>query len=359
MKESYNILSNYKLLCKVGYNYIYYHSGNLYLQDNMDADMKFIMKLPMSIKKSVFIHSRLLERFFRLEPRIAIDISDQEFLLSFQNIILRININGSYEIEHIFRKGMNNPLSFCKVNEKIFYGEYFGNSNKESVSIYERNFGKWKRKFTFPPGSVLHIHQIKYDKFRKCLWILTGDSDKESAIWKSDLLFKKVDLIWGGSQKFRSCFLMPLKEGIAYATDTPLEENAVYFSGENDGIWKKPIKIFEMNGPCIYGREVDDENYVMATSVEPDASLPTLRYRLTKKLGRGVKDDYTHIIFGNPKKGFQDLCKFKKDCLRPWLFQFGNVMFPDIGENLIFATGQSLKKIDGKTIKINVNTILK
>lgn len=355
---SWNIVSKYKLLCTVGEEYIYYHKGNIYVQKLTDIKTQKLLCLPTQLWKRLLVKNRLFERLLRLEPRVAIALSETEFLLSYQGKIFCVNIEKrTFCVEHKYRAGMNNPLSFCTFENRILYGEYFGNINHEEVCIYERNpQGVWGKRFSFPTETVGHIHQIVYDRYRKCLWILTGDSDLEAGIWKSDMSFRNVESVFSGHQKYRSCFLTAHPKGILYATDTPLEENAVYFSREaDDGSFLEPELIYEMKGPCIYGKVLDDDVVAMATSVEPDASLPINRYRVTMKLGKGVKDRYSHLVIGNNEKGFQELCKFKKDVYGMWLFQFGNLQFPNVLiQNELIITGQALSGLDGKTLQIDV-----
>lgn len=358
------IISNNKVLCNVGEYYLSYRSGNLYFQKNFEEKAKKFFTLPLSNLKKILIKVRILERLFRLEPRIAIALNDKEFLLSYQGKILKLDLKGNVTQEHLFRKGMNNPLSFCLYEGNIYYGEYFGNKYKEQVNIYQRNLnGEWKKVYSFLEKEIMHIHQICYDKFRECFWILTGDSDEESGIWKADLNFNKVESIFRGKQKYRSCFIMPNKEGIAFVTDTPLEDNGIYYSTENkSGEWSIPERIYNMPGPCIYGTKTDN-NYLMVTSVEPDSSLSPIRYKFTKKLGKGVKDRYTYIIYGNSEKGYKKIAKFKKDLYKMWLFQFGNCQIPNIiinskyynkNRDFIYLTPIALKKFDGKTLSISL-----
>ena len=208
--------------------------------------------------------------------------------------------------------------------------------------------------YTFSAGVVQHIHQISYDEYRDCYWILTGDQDRECAIWQASIDFSTVTPVFSGQQKYRSCYIMPSRKGIAYATDTPIEKNWIYYSEQaTDGTWAEPKRIFEMPGPCIYGKKLNDGRYIMATSVEPDAILTNFRYYLSSKLGGGVRERSTSLICGSPDGQFDELLKFEKDFLKMWLFQFGNILFPNVeATERVLCTGQSLKKIDGKTIQV-------
>lgn len=358
-KSRYEIISNKKILCKVGNYYISYKAGVLYRHRRLGGNAERLLSLPASKIKSVMVKNRLCERAFRLEPRLAMAISNSNFLLSFQGKVYCIDLEGNFDVEHLYRDGMNNPLGFCFFDGRVIYGEYFGNKNYEEVCIYERNArGHWGMKYAFRPGEVLHIHQIVPDTNRSCFWILTGDADSESGIWRADFDFRTVVPIFRGKQKYRSCFIIPTEEGLAFATDSPLEKNGIYYTKENSsGMWEKPQLIYELPGPCIYGTSLLNGKYVLATSVEPDSSVPSLQYSITDKLGKGVNDRFTHLVTGNPRDGFKELVKFKKDYYKMGLFQFGNVMFPNnIMENRCIFTGQALKKIDGKTVVVDIES---
>jgi len=348
------VIDDYKFLCDVNKQIVSYHKGGIYKQDSLYSRHEKIVDLPLHIMFKIAAKIRPLERLLRLEPRLALRVDDEHFLLSYHGCIYRIDLNSGELIqEHKYRRNMNNPLSFCRNEEKILYGEYFGNTKRESVSVYSREKNRWEKIYTFPAGEILHIHQIIYDKYRDCYWVLTGDDDSESGIWCSDTKFEFVRPIFKGKQLYRSCFLVPYENYIIYATDTPIEENYLLISEIHGGKWSEPKILHKIPGPCIYGKILSDECFVIATSVEPDSNLPIYRYRISYKLGEGVEDRYSHIIKWSMDTGICELAKGRKDVLPMNLFQFGNYQFPECGTaNGITATGQSISGQDGKTVLI-------
>lgn len=301
--------------------------------------------------KKLRIHSQIksisiIERLLRFEPRAAVALSDESFLYSDHGAVFEYDVNKNLTTPiHSFSKGMNNPLSFCVrrgMDEKIVevvYGEYIWNENKGPVSIYRYNLEEWTEVYSFPSNTVLHIHNVIYDDARNHYLILTGDSDEESAIWEADIDFKNVKKIVGGSQKYRACIAYPTIDGIYYATDTPLEQNYLYFLS-NDGELKE---IYRMPGPCIYGRVFNDALY-MATSVEGDPTLGRWKYRLSNKLGKGVKDRKVHLIRCDNAGNVAEVGTFKKDALPMWLFQFGNALFPPANDGVYISTQGTAEK---------------
>lgn len=356
MNRIEEVISGKLLVETLKYNFTY-RLGNLYVIDKNTKQR--IMKFPLySGIYRILSKMRLTERLFRLEPRCAVSIDESSILISIKGKILNVNIEKkSLKCEHLFRKEMNSPLEICKYElngkKNYIYGEYTRNTGNEQVVIYKRNNKIWEQVQAFPKGTIKHIHYIVYDSFRCEFLIATGDSDEESGIWKMDKQFSSIEPIVKGKQIYRACFIFPTKEGFVYATDTPLDDNAIYYYNYNDNT---TIKLFDMDGPCIYATRIN-KGFVMATSVEPDSTLKGWRYKFTNKLGAGVKDRYCHVVYFDGDT-FNELLKLEKDIWSMCLFQFGNCQFPELESeysDFIQLTPVALKKYDGKTLKICLN----
>lgn len=354
----FEVISNYKLLCADRYGELYYHAGFLYWKENGKEQYEKLCR----ICPQKFVKIRLIERLLRMEPRLALPAEIPEAYYVTCGGALHLVRVKEKSIQPIvkYRRGMNNPLNITKIqgiggfSNGYVFGDYWGNVEKERVNVNRLSSDGSDILFQFAPGEIQHIHSINVDEKTQRVLICTGDTDKESGIWEAFDDFKSVKPLLRGSQKYRSCGAYVTENGILYATDTPLCDNGLYLFDET----KQNVSLIcEMPGPCIYSTKIrksdGTELYVFATSVEPDSSLPTRRYRLTYRLGAGVKTRYTHIIAGNPEEGFRDVVQFKKDALPIWLFQFGNVQFPSVEKgSSIICTGQSLSMIGGKTIML-------
>lgn len=356
------VVSNYRLLCQNGDGCLSYHKGILYFSESLDGEYIKILDLAQSSwKLRVKMGIRLFERLLRLEPRFAIPAEKSKYYISWNCAMYMLDVSqGSMCKLFDYRRGMHNPLALTHIegNEKFsdgyYFGEYWGNVDREDVKIFRLTDTNCECAYTFHENSILHVHGITADSKTGRVLICTGDTDEESGIWEAFDDFKSVKPLLLGSQKYRSCSAYVTDRGILYSTDTPLCENGIYLFDETQ---KCLQLLYKMPGPCIYSMKLKKtdgtEMYVFATSVEPDSTLSAIRYRLTYKLGVGVKTRYTHIIAGNLEEGFQDIAQFKKDILPMWLFQFGNVQFPCVDDSdHLLCTGQSLKKISGKTIAI-------
>lgn len=318
--------------------------------------------LPVSVMQRFLLKSRLCERALRLEPRFGVAVDGSNILLSFHGAMYRVNIHsGSIIVEQEYRKGMNNPLKICSVDfdgyKSFLYGEYWENPLKDEVKIFKRDsLGVWKSVFAFPRHSIKHIHQIVYDNYKNRFLIATGDDDNEAGIWESDLDFHDVKPIIRGKQCYRSCFVVPTETGFYYATDSPTVKNHIYSVTERKELYV--TKVADLPGPCIYGKQVG-KDIIFATSVEPDYTLSKWRSRFSRKISGGIEGPYSYLLFGNIREGFKIIDRIKKDWHSMWLFQLGNISFSDGDSKRIFATGHALKKIDGISVEINRNDMLK
>lgn len=346
-------LGKYRPLCHTDHGLLLYRSSKLYLMDYENESIEYLCSLPLDGTKNILASkSRLFERMFRSYARSSIAVNNGA-LVTYNSGIYYVDFdNITIKREHDFCTGMNNPIGFAEINnikgfdDCIAYGEYTGNPSAGPVSIHTRNkSGEWSRAYTFEKGTIKHIHAIVPDHFRNNVLILTGDADKESGFWVAENNFKTVRPLIFGEQRYRSCAAWPQKEGILYATDTPLENNYLFFISESNN-WQPEI-VYEMPGPCIFSAKIGDV-YYFSTSVEPDSNIKGKRYLFSYKLGNGVKERKSYIIAGSLKKGFRSICSFKKDVLPMTLFEFGNVMFPNgsFTDKLYFYTN-SVCKYDG------------
>jgi colanic acid biosynthesis glycosyl transferase WcaI len=160
------------------------------------------------------------------------------------------------------------PLNVCLgPGGSLYWGEYFLNPRRSSpVRIFGSQDGgiTWDAVFTFPPGSVCHIHRIVYDPYEPAFWVCTGDRDDEAAIWKTTDGFGRLTPVVGGKQIYRTTSLMVLPQCLLYGTDDPRGENHILSLDRKSGAVKK---IRAVPGPVLRGCRVG-EYVVFATMAE-------------------------------------------------------------------------------------------
>lgn len=335
-------------------------NGNIYLVKENESF--YITSLPLTVFQKIAIRFRLLSRLFRLNISQCVYVSNSIYLLIFKSFILNLNIDtGNIFVEHKFRKGMSRCLYLQKIvgvlgfDDMIVYGEYFQNTNHENVSIYFRSILdlNWQKAFSFSPNMINHIHNIVADYC--CVYVLTGDSDSESGIWRFENNFSVYQRIIGGSQLFRCCNLFRFNECFVYATDSPVSENYLCYIDDfsNLNIEKK----YELNGPSIFSLKVDN-NIFFSTSIEPDSRQNYITYLFARKRSHFIKENTSNLYWLNENGNLQKVFSLEKDCLPGGLFQFGNLHIISAMINngiiyiVLYITG--LRKYDGCSCIISI-----
>jgi len=109
-------------------------------------------------------------------------------------------------------------------------GEYFYNRERAEVHIYASIDGglAWQIAYTFPAGSIRHVHNIIYDRWGDCLWILTGDEGAECKVLRASCDLRSIEVVLAGNQQARAVAAIPTETGLYLSTDTPSEKNHVY-----------------------------------------------------------------------------------------------------------------------------------
>lgn len=303
-----------------------------------------ILPLPLPLWKEVCCKSRLFERALHIDVRWALDLSEKEVLFQFQDAIYLANLEKK-TIEIDFDGFRGHPFSATRLNDSILIGDYGSNENRESVNIYERKDGKWQAVFSFPAGTVRHIHNIIPSDTLHIVYVLTGDEDNESGIWRINLDSKKVERVLVGKQQYRCCQMFLDNGSLCYMTDAPSEANWFY---KYDG--KKINPISEIPGTAIYGVQVEN-GFLFSTTVEPDAHIDNrFRYWLTSKPGVGIKSNYTKVLYVKSNE-MEEIASFPHDRMPLHLFQYATVYFSNYIKPIVYFTPYSVRGYDDTIFK--------
>ena len=316
------VLADGRLLC--------YHREKILLLNKKNVEKTFV--IPLRKREKVLGWSRFLSRLLRFGVRAAEAIDNERIVLSLGNKLYELNIStGKLSDGYYCGEGIR-PLIFTELKDiqgfdnGLYFGGYLGNMGKMPVSVYHRvGVDKWRVIYTFPQGTINHVHNIVADPYRQCLWIFTGDFDEAAAIWKVTDNFKRVERVACNDQRYRACVAFALPEGLLYATDAPFADDFIYLLNTET---MEAKELFPIHGSCIYGCKWKDK-YVFSSTVEGDGRNNTRwQFYFGRKRGAGIKDDYVHMYMGNLQEGFKEIYKEKKDCMPLYTFQFGVFKFP-------------------------------
>jgi hypothetical protein len=238
-----------------------------------------------------------------------------------------------FKITHRISRGTR-PLNIAVTgDDSVFWGEYFDNAERAEVHIYgSRDRGEtWEVVHTFPRNAVRHVHNVVYDKWADCLWILTGDYENECKVVRASCDWKQVDEVLVGNQQARAVAFVPTAGALYFASDTPLEDNFIYRL-ERGG---KLTQLAPTNNSALYGCRVG-ESLFFSTMVEPS----------------DVNTDGHARVYGSSNgTSWEMLFGWRKDSW-PMLFQYGNAILPT-GENatdFLALTGLAVKGCDLRTM---------
>jgi hypothetical protein len=226
-------------------------------------------------------------------------------------LVTRTPDSNEFRVTHQVRRGTR-PLHVTAVpSGNIYWGEYFDNRERAEAHIYSSadRGCTWQVAYTFPAGSIRHVHNIVYDRWDNCLWILTGDEGPECQVLRASCDLRSVEVVLAGNQQARAVAAIPTQYGLYLATDTPFEKNHVYRLDRAG----KVEQVGDLASSSIYGCRVGEAMF-FSTMVEPSAV----------NTGREVQ-----IAGSHDGTNWQVLVRWKKDNLPMHYFQYGNAVFPD------------------------------
>jgi hypothetical protein len=217
----------------------------------------------------------------------------------------------SFHVTHKVLRGTR-PLHITGTPDgRLFWGEYFDNPDRDEVHIYASTDrgGRWDVAHTFPRGSIRHVHNIVYDEWENCLWILTGDNGDECRILRASCDLRTVDTILSGNQQARSVALIPTPDALYFSSDTPLESNHIYRLDRKRNL----LELADLGSSSIYACRAA-ETMFFSTMVEPSLANSDRHVRLY-----GSVDGFH----------WQGVFQWKKDRWPMKLFQYGSAFLPD------------------------------
>lgn len=216
-----------------------------------------------------------------------------------------------FRVTHRIARGTR-PLHITATPEgRVFWGEYFDNAARDEVHVYgSQDAGaSWEVVYTFPKGSIRHVHNLVYDEWERCLWVLTGDYGDECRILRASRDFRSVEVVMSGNQQARAVAMVPTRDALYFSTDTPLEQNFIYRMDRRGSLQR----MTGLTGSSIYGCGVGTAVF-FSTMVEPSAANP---------------DRNVQVVGGTPDTGWQSLLSWPKDGWSMRFFQYGNAFLPD------------------------------
>jgi len=306
------------------------------MQTNTTSDWDEVGHYRAPVWRTFTSSSRLASRFFRDGFHALVALSSGHLVGAVPNAIVTLAPGETeFQRSHKVLRGTR-PLHLAVTpGDHIFWGEYFDNSRRDQVHIYASTDrgAHWEVAHTFPNGAIRHVHDIVYDEWEKCLWVLTGDDGSECRILRASCDFTTVDVILSGHQQARSAALVPTRDALYFSSDTPLEANHVYRLDRRGNLGEVAALSASSISGCSVGNAV-----FFSTMVEPSAI----------NSGRNVS------LYGSPDGiQWQRVLQHKKDRWPMGWFQYGNAFLPD-GKNTTNLLAVTTIAVEGADLETSI-----
>lgn len=285
---------------------------------------------------------RLVSRLLRTEIHFFSTLTGGAQVCVAKNGIFKLNkTNRRFEKCFNITRG-SRPLNLCEDTDgNLYFGEYFHNAEREPVHVYRSadQGDTWSIVYSFPAGSIRHIHGIHADPYTGALWVTTGDLEGECIIGYTTDQFATFNTVFRGGQEYRACNLLFFKDKVVYGTDS---ETALNYIKQFDRNTMKVTDIAPIQGSVISAVKAGDKCF-LSTTVEPS------EVNLDQNAYLWMYDD------SSGKAAV--IASYPKDRLDHIYFQFGLCRLPEYKTgncNHIYFSGAALRGIDGHSVGLYI-----
>jgi len=169
------------------------------------------------------------------------------------------------------------------VSGKLYYGEYLnGHSRDIRVISFDPATQQQQVCWQFSRSEIKHVHAIHYDPYRNRLWLCSGDTDSESAIYYTDDEFATLHCLGRGSQLWRAialwCDATGIEWGMDAGKDAPAEAMNQLYRMELDAggaAAGEPVLLQQVGNPVYAALTGADGSVWLQTTYEPGRLQPT------------------------------------------------------------------------------------
>ena len=305
------------------------------------SQKSFEFYLPVRLLFRPFYKFRLTRRFFRLDKMniFVASRSKMDLIILYQSILYSYSEETGLNKIDAIKSGRNvlHNAAALTPSGKLIFGEYFGNNKNIPVHIYSLDLKSKKLKisYTFPEGSIRHVHNCYWDPYTEKVWILTGDSDIESHIFIADENFVSVKPLGGGSQVWRAVSAFFTEEAVYWLMDSPLKTSTlVKYVRSNQEV----MLLQEFPSPIYYSLSFSDGGYLVGTTHEP---------------GESVQGTTANIYYSDDLENWTEMAKYEHDGLSLRFMKYGIVGFSagDQSKSSFYLFSEALIGMDGKSFR--------
>jgi hypothetical protein len=282
------------------------------VEDGSCLKWESVSEFRPELRRRMSASNRITSRLFRDGFHALAVLSSGDLVAAVAGAIISLGAGEKeFRVTHRIARGTR-PLHITAIpSGSVFWGEYFDNAARDEVHIYASYDAKtWDVAYTFSKGAIRHVHNIVYDQWENCLWILTGDYGEECGILRAACDFSRVETVLQGNQQARAVALVPMEDALYFSSDTPLEANFIYRLDRRGNL----SRLTAISSSSIYGCRVVGKIF-FSTMVEPS---------------QANRDRHVRIYGGGTApEPWQSLLVWEKDSWPMGMFQYGNAFLPD------------------------------
>jgi hypothetical protein len=315
-----------------GYTVEWAEPGNYYLSRRnvvyRSTDLKPPFKKVATISarwwKQAASSFRLAQRLLRFMVTNVVPLANGDLFVTFDKSVGVVR-DGVYKA----LPGLTRPCrvlrSACAVDGdgEIYFGEYLANEERGEMRVYRYSPGSdsIETAYTFPAGSIKHIHGIYFDKFTGSLLCLTGDDESECRMIRTFDGFRTSEIVGEGDETWRAVSILFDENAMYYGMDAEFRSNHIY---RLDRATLDRTSLAEVNGTVFYSKQLGPELF-FATTAENAPS----------------QTENVAAIWNVSSEGeCREIAKFHKDRWHGTLFMFGTIHFPyanNLNDGLYFS----------------------
>ena len=223
-----------------------------------DSEWRRVASVPGHPARRLTAAFPILRTVSRSGIRLIAPIAENEAVVFCDRRIYLLDLRPSSPVLRkigYVRRGNGPLLQGCCVDSEgaFYYGEYSGGRERIDTHIYclQRDWSECRIYYTFPAGSIRHIHAVQYDPFSGAIWVATGDRDQESQIgfFVTTASGSKLNVIATGDQRFRAVSLLFTQNYIYWGTDAQDRSNAIVRWCRSTG---RVEHLSAVDGPVFY-----------------------------------------------------------------------------------------------------------
>lgn len=332
----------------------------IYRFDYQSNKLQFLCRLPpkdLSIKgrvKDLVARSALVQK---LRPSAGIghltQLENGDIVVVYDRVYLCKKRTTGYQVDvwpaadfGKFATPLRGGLAVHQMSQQVYFGEYLnGHSRDIRIIRLDPAAAATTVCWQFSRAEIKHVHAIHYDCYRNRLWVLTGDTDEESAFYYTDDEFQTLHKFAGGSQQWRAIAMLFYPDAIEWGMDAGQDAaadclNKIYRYDFN----RKEITEQAVVGNPVYAAvPLADGSSVMATSFEPKRPQDTI--------------PCAELWHRQPNGSWLSIAKFnyqKRD--RSGVSLYGMVYLPrgELPEGIVVATPVNSQTNDYRTLLLAV-----